>query len=72
MGRLWAGVLVGEGVGVGAGVNEFFYYESKFKITKMEGGGGARVSEFFFTKNQNLKLCVEGGGGGWAGRRGEG
>ena len=53
MGRLWAGVLVGEGVGVGAGVNEFFYYESKFKITKMEGGGGLESVNFFL---QRIKI----------------
>ena len=42
-----------------AGVSEFFYYGSKFKIKKIffgcwkggeGGGGGARVSDFFLKK----------------------
>ena len=43
---------------MGAGVSEFLYYESKFKIEKnyLGGGGGGRRG---------------GGGGGWVGR-GEG
>ena len=46
----------------GAGVSEFFYYESKFKIKNKKkivgggggGGGGAGVIDFF-TMNPNLK-----------------
>ena len=47
----WGGVSVGGG---GAGVSEFFKYESKFKIKKIFAGGGggvaggAKVSDFFF------------------------
>ena len=47
--------------GVGAGVSEFFYYVSKYKIKKYfwEGrragrGMGARICDFF-TKDPNLK-----------------
>ena len=59
----------------GAGVPDFFYYESKFKIKKInifflegkgrgEWGGGTRVSNYF-TKNLNLKnFFLLGGGGG--------
>ena len=51
-------------MGGGSGVNDFFYYEPKFKIKKHffergggggGEGGGARVSDFFFTKNPNFK-----------------
>ena len=68
------GGLVGE-----AGVSEFFYYESKFKIGWgwwwvgwggcWGGGAGARGSDFF-PRIQILKFFSWGGGGG--GRRGMG
>ena len=48
------------GGGRGAGVCDFFYYESKFKIffrggeeVAGEGGGGGRVSEFFYTESKS-------------------
>ena len=37
-----------------------FYYESKFKIFFLGGGGGLELV-IFFTKNPNLKV-----GGGWS------
>ena len=59
-------------VGEGAGVSEYSYYESKFRIFFFgrggggRGGEGAKLSKFLFTKNPNKKffggLGVGGGG----------
>ena len=42
--------------GLGAGVSEFFHYESKFKIKKKKhfflGGRGARVNDSFLQRLQ--------------------
>ena len=67
-------------VGGRAGVTEFFYYESKFKIKIKKniffGGGvwggrgrvgergGAIVSEFFYTESKSKKNFLGGGRGG--------
>ena len=67
-------------VALGAGVSEFFYYESKFRIRKNVllfffcffffggggggGGWGAERSKRIFTKNQNQKKNIFLGGRG--------
>ena len=46
---------------MGAGVSDFFYYESKLKIKKIFffRRGGARVSDFL----KKIRVGVVGGGG---------